>query len=119
MQMNRSDLLLRKRNAPEQRQKRGCRGSTELPIVVPRRSWREISCGKLGTLIQQTKNSLNFVSTCLKVVDTRRQGLVGDHHFVVFDVVADEHEDLFLRHVGLRSFGSLRIANERLGRISK
>src|SRR5437588_709146 len=72
MQMNRSDLLLRKRNAPEQRQKRGCRGSTELPIVVPRRSWREISCGKLGTLIQQTKNSLNFVSTCLKVVDTRR-----------------------------------------------
>jgi len=70
--MNRSDLLLRKRNAPEQRQKRGCRGSTELPIVVPRRSWREISCGKLGTLIQQTKNSLNFVSTCLKVVDTRR-----------------------------------------------
>src|SRR5205085_12032263 len=74
MQMNRSDLLLRKRNAPEQRQKRGCRGSTELPIVVPRRSWREISCGKLGTLIQQTKNSLNFVSTCLKVVDTRRNG---------------------------------------------
>ena len=71
--MNRSDLLLRKRNAPEQRQKRGCRGSTELPIVVPRRSWREISCGKLGTLIQQTKNSLNFVSTCLKVVDTRRK----------------------------------------------
>jgi hypothetical protein len=70
--MNRSDLLLKKRNAPEQRQKRGCRGSTELPIVVARRSWREISCGKLGTLIQQTKNSLNFVSTCLKVVDTRR-----------------------------------------------
>src|SRR5437588_10689791 len=77
MQMNRSDLLLRKRNAPEQRQKRGCRGSTELPIVVPRRSWREISCGKLGTLIQQTKNSLNFVSTCLKVVDTRRRALAG------------------------------------------
>src|SRR6266436_279944 len=72
MQMNRSDLLLKKRNAPEQRQKRGCRGSTELPIVVARRSWREISRGKLGTLIQQTKNSLNFVSTCLKVVDTRR-----------------------------------------------
>ena len=70
--MNRSDLLLKKRNAPEQRQKRGCRGSTELPIVVARRSWREISCGKLDTLIQPTKNSLNFVSTCLKVVDTRR-----------------------------------------------
>ncbi len=67
--MNRSDLLLKKRNAPEQRQKRGCRGSTELPIVVARRSWREISCGKLDTLIQPTKNSLNFVSTCLKVVD--------------------------------------------------
>ena len=71
--MNRSDLLLKKRNAPEKRQKRGCCGSTELPIVVARRSWREISCGKLGTLIQQTKNSLNFVSTCLKVVDTRRR----------------------------------------------
>ena len=71
--MNRSDLLLKKRNAPEQQQKRGCRGSTELPIVVARRSWREISCGKLGTLIQQTKNSLNLVSSCLKVVDTRRQ----------------------------------------------
>jgi hypothetical protein len=70
--MNRSDLLLKKRNAPEQRQKRGCRGSTEWPIVVARRSWREISCGKLGTLIQQTNNSLNFVSTCLKIVDTRR-----------------------------------------------
>ena len=76
--MNRSDLLLKKRNAPEQRQKRGCRGSTELPIVVARRSWREISCGKLGTLIQQTKNSLNFVSTCLKVVDTRRTATVAN-----------------------------------------
>src|SRR5208283_662914 len=72
MQMNRRDLLLKKRKAPEKRQKRGCCGSTELPIVVARRSWREISCGKLGTLIQQTKTSLNFVSTCLKVVDTRR-----------------------------------------------
>jgi hypothetical protein len=70
--MNRSDLLLKKRKAPEKRQKRGCCGLTELPIVVARRSWREISCGNLGTLIQQTKNSLNFVSTCLKVVDTRR-----------------------------------------------
>ena len=27
---------------------------------------------KTGTLIQHMKNSLNFVSTCLKVVDTRR-----------------------------------------------
>ena len=70
--MNRSDLLLKKRNAPEKRQKQGCCGSTELPIVVATRSWREISCEKLGILIQQTKNSLNFVSTCLKVVDTRR-----------------------------------------------
>ena len=70
--MNRSDLLLKKRNAPEKRQKRGRCGSTELPIVVATRSWREISCEKLGILIQQTKNSLNFVSTCLKVVDTRR-----------------------------------------------
>ena len=75
--MNRSDLLLKKRNAPEKRQKRGCCGSTELPIVVATRSWREISCGKLGTLIQQTKNSLNFVSTCLKVVDTRRFANLG------------------------------------------
>ncbi len=29
---------LKKRNAPEKRQKRGCCGSTELPIVVARRS---------------------------------------------------------------------------------
>ena len=72
--MNRSDLLLKKRNAPEKRQKRGCCGSTELPIVVATRSWREISCGKLGTLIQQTKNSLNFVSTCLKVAQESEAG---------------------------------------------
>ena len=52
-------------------------------------------------------------------VADHHQSLVGDHHFVVFDVVADEHQDLFLRHVALRSFGSLRIANERSGRISK
>jgi hypothetical protein len=39
-----------------------------LAIVVPTRSWREISWWKT----QQTKNSLNFASTCLKVVDTRR-----------------------------------------------
>jgi hypothetical protein len=36
---------LEKRNAPEDRQKRGYCGSTELSIVVARRSWREISCG--------------------------------------------------------------------------
>ena len=75
--MNHSDLLLKKRKASAQRQKRGCCGSTALPIVVAGRSWREISCGKLGTLIQQTKNSLNFVSTCLKVVDTRRVALIA------------------------------------------
>src|ERR1700674_5644170 len=68
---------LEKRNALEEGQKRGCRGSTELPIVVARRSWREISCGKLGTLIQQMKNSLHSVSTCLRVVDTRRDGEHG------------------------------------------
>jgi hypothetical protein len=42
--------------------------SPQLAIVVPTRSWREISWWKT----QQTKNSLNFPSTCLKVVDTRR-----------------------------------------------
>jgi hypothetical protein len=36
---------LENRNAPEERQKRGCCGSTELSIVVARRSWREIPCG--------------------------------------------------------------------------
>ena len=57
-----------KRNAPNERQKRGCCGSPQWAIVVPTRSWREISWWKT----QQTKNSLNFASTCLKVVDTRR-----------------------------------------------
>src|SRR6266849_5646465 len=70
--MKQQRSTVKKRNQPEKRRKRGCRGSTELPIVVARRSWRDISCKKLGTLIQQTKNSLNFVSTCLNVVDTRR-----------------------------------------------
>ncbi len=46
-----------------------------------RPSWRssllgdpdaKFPCGKVGTLIRHTKNSLNFLSTCLKVVDTRR-----------------------------------------------
>ena len=32
-------------NQPEKRQKRGCRGPTELPIIVARRSWRAIFCG--------------------------------------------------------------------------
>ena len=72
MQMEQQRATLEKRKAPNKRQKRECCGSTESPIVVARRSWSEISGGKLGTLIQQTKNSLNFVSTCLKVVDTRR-----------------------------------------------
>lgn len=57
-----------KRNAPNERLKRGCCGSPQLAIVVPTRSWREISWWKT----QQTKNSLNFASTCLKVIDTRR-----------------------------------------------
>jgi hypothetical protein len=59
---------LEKRNALEEGQKRGCCGSTERACVVPRASWREISLWKT----QQMKNSLNFASTCLKVVDTRR-----------------------------------------------
>jgi len=59
---------LKKRNALEERQKRGYCGSTTSAIVVPTRSWREISLW----ITQQTQNSLNFVSTCLKVVDTRR-----------------------------------------------
>jgi hypothetical protein len=58
---------LEKRNALEEG-KRGCCRSTELAIVVARRSWREISLWKT----QQMKNSLNFANTCLKVVDTRR-----------------------------------------------
>ncbi len=35
---------LEKRNAPAEQQKWGCCGLTELPIVVARRSWSEISC---------------------------------------------------------------------------
>jgi hypothetical protein len=45
-----------------------------LAIVVPTRSWREVSLRKA----QHLKNSLNFVSTCLKVVDTRRKGQSGE-----------------------------------------
>ena len=40
--------ILEKRNAPEEGQKRGCCGSTGWRIVVPRRSWREISLWKTG-----------------------------------------------------------------------
>jgi hypothetical protein len=58
----------KKRNAPNERQKRECCGSPQLAIIVSTRSWRGISWWKT----QQTKNSLNFASTCLKVVDTRR-----------------------------------------------
>ena len=60
------------RNAFEEGQKRGYCGSTELEIVAPRLFWREILCGKP----QHMKNSLNFANTCLKVVDTRRIGLL-------------------------------------------
>jgi hypothetical protein len=49
-----------KGNAPEEAQNRGCNGSTELPIVVSRRSWREISpqlCGKLRIGTKKVKRS--------------------------------------------------------------
>jgi len=45
-QMKRQRSILEKRNTLEERQKRGCCGSTALPIVVGRRSWREISFWK-------------------------------------------------------------------------
>jgi hypothetical protein len=57
-----------KRNALEERKKQGCCGSTTLAIVVARPSWRDISLRKT----HHFKNSLNSVSTCLRVVDTRR-----------------------------------------------
>jgi hypothetical protein len=66
--MNRVRSPLEKRNALEEGQKRGCRRSTAFAIVVARRSWREISLWKT----QHSKNSLNSVSSCLRVVDTRR-----------------------------------------------
>jgi hypothetical protein len=46
--MKQQQSTLEKRNALEEGQKRGCCGSTELGIVVPRRSWREISLWKTG-----------------------------------------------------------------------
>ena len=86
MQMKQQRATLEKRKAPKKRQKRECCGSTESPIVVARRSWSEISGGKLGTLIQQTKNSLNFVSTCLKVVDTRRDEICRSRSGVLVQI---------------------------------
>jgi hypothetical protein len=62
---------LEKQNVPEEGKKRGCRGSTTLAIAVAKRSWHEISLWET----QQMKNSLNFVTTCLKVVDTRRSAI--------------------------------------------
>src|SRR6266446_6510924 len=35
----------------------------------------EFFCGKLGIRIQQTKNSPSFLTTCLKVVDARRNAV--------------------------------------------
>jgi hypothetical protein len=66
--MNRQRSPLEKRNVFEEGQKRGCCRSTAFAIVVARRSWREISLWKT----QHSKNSLNSVSSCLRVVDTRR-----------------------------------------------
>jgi hypothetical protein len=67
--MNQQRSPLEKRNVLEEGQKQGCYVSTALAIVVARRSWREISLWKT----QHSKNSLNFVSSCLKVVDARRR----------------------------------------------
>ena len=103
MQMKQQRATLEKRKAPKKRQKRECCGSTESPIVVARRSWSEISRGKLGTLIQQTKNSLNFVSTCLKVVDTRRAVKAADFTLMAKQRLLVVQRDLFeqLDRVGL------------------
>jgi hypothetical protein len=46
--MKQQRSTLEKRNVLEEGQKRGCCGSTELAIVVARRSWREISLWKTG-----------------------------------------------------------------------
>src|SRR5487761_1023358 len=46
---------LEKRNTLEEGQKRGCCGSTELGIVVPRALWREIFCRKRGTGTKKEK----------------------------------------------------------------
>ena len=44
--MNQQRSPLENRNALEEGQKQGCYASTTLAIVVARRSWREILCGK-------------------------------------------------------------------------
>jgi hypothetical protein len=49
-------------------------GLTDLAIVVGKRSWRGISLWKTW----HSKNSLNSVSTCLRVVDTRRYPMGAD-----------------------------------------
>src|SRR5260370_40496540 len=41
-----------------------------------------------------------------------QQRLEGDHHFVVFDVIADQHEDGFFGHESLRK--TKRIAEIRM-----
>jgi hypothetical protein len=46
--MKQQRSTLEKRHALEEGQKRVCCGSTELAIVVARRSWREISLWKIG-----------------------------------------------------------------------
>ena len=46
---------LGKGNAHEEGQNRGCSGSTELAIVVSRRSWREISLWKAGDRHKERK----------------------------------------------------------------
>jgi hypothetical protein len=46
--MKQQRSTLEKRNVLEEGQKRACCGSTELAIVVARRSWREISLWKTG-----------------------------------------------------------------------
>jgi hypothetical protein len=48
---------LEKQNVLEEGQKRGCCGSTELAIVVARRSWREISLWKTGDRHKKKKRS--------------------------------------------------------------
>ena len=61
----RQRCTLEKGNALEETQNRRCYGSTGLAIVAPASSWQR-------NFFVKTENSLNFVSTCLKVVDTRR-----------------------------------------------
>jgi hypothetical protein len=86
---------LKKRNALEERQKRGYCGSNKSAIVVPTPSWREISSWKT----QHMKNSLNFESTCLKVVDTRRSsswaGVTHIHFTFAFVVCAPSRSFAF------------------------